>query len=79
MRHLLHHGVEAYRVLLSPSLGGACRFDPSCSVYAQRALRCHGGFWGMVYSIRRLCRCHPWHRGPVLDDVLPPPHMRRFF
>ena len=61
--------VAAYRLVLSPSLGGACRFTPSCSVYAQQALKSHGGVLGLYYTAWRLVRCHPWHRGAYHDDV----------
>ena len=34
--------VKGYRLLLSPWLGSACRFEPTCSVYALQALQAHG-------------------------------------
>ena len=34
--------VRLYRLLLSPWLGSACRFEPTCSVYAIGALEAHG-------------------------------------
>jgi len=55
--------VEAYRVALSPLLGGFCRYWPSCSVYAQEAIRRHGARRGAVLAVRRLCRCHPFRSG----------------
>ena len=60
--------VEAYRVALSPLLGGHCRFWPSCSVYAQEAIRKHGARRGVLLAARRLLRCHPFHSGG-LDPV----------
>lgn len=60
--------VEAYRVALSPLLGGHCRFWPSCSVYAQEAIRKHGARRGAVLAGRRLLRCHPFRAGG-LDPV----------
>jgi len=30
--------IKAYRLLLSPSLGSACRFEPSCSLYGLQSL-----------------------------------------
>jgi putative component of membrane protein insertase Oxa1/YidC/SpoIIIJ protein YidD len=39
---LLMAVVKAYRLLLSPSLGSSCRFEPTCSVYAIGALQVHG-------------------------------------
>jgi putative membrane protein insertion efficiency factor len=57
--------VEAYRVLLSPLLGGHCRYWPSCSVYAEEAIRKHGAARGASLAARRLLRCHPFHRGGI--------------
>ncbi|MEW6399763.1 MAG: membrane protein insertion efficiency factor YidD [Bacillota bacterium] len=52
-----------YRVLVSPVLPGTCRFQPSCSVYAEQAVKRHGLIRGGVLAGRRLFRCHPWHPG----------------
>lgn len=57
--------VEGYRVALSPLLGGHCRFWPSCSAYAEEALRRHGARGGAVLAVRRLLRCHPFHAGGI--------------
>lgn len=62
--------VRAYRYGISPFLGQHCRFYPSCSSYAETALRQHGGWKGSWLTLRRLARCHPWHTGgcdPVPD------------
>jgi uncharacterized protein len=52
--------VRAYQVLLSPLMGGACRFTPSCSAYALEALERHGAWRGGWMAARRIARCHPW-------------------
>jgi putative membrane protein insertion efficiency factor len=52
-------GVRLYQVTLSPLLGGACRFEPSCSHYAIEALERHGARRGSLLAARRLSRCHP--------------------
>ena len=57
--------VEAYRVVLSPLLGGHCRFWPSCSAYAEEAIRRHGATRGSALAAQRLLRCHPFHRGGI--------------
>ena len=49
----------AYRWFVSPWLGPACRFEPSCSCYAQEAIERHGATSGSWLTIRRLARCHP--------------------
>ncbi len=55
--------VKAYRLLLSPSLGSACRFEPTCSAYALQALDAHGALGGSYLTLRRLVRCSPWCDG----------------
>ena len=52
--------VWLYRNGVSPLLGIHCRFDPSCSAYAEEALRVHGGFKGGWLMMKRIGRCHPW-------------------
>jgi uncharacterized protein len=63
--------VKGYRLLLSPWLGSACRFTPSCSAYSLQALERHGAAAGSYLTARRLARCHPWCAGghdPVPED-----------
>jgi len=55
--------VKGYRLLLSPWLGSACRFEPTCSLYAIGALERHGAVSGSYLTLRRLVRCHPWCPG----------------
>ena len=57
--------IEVYRVTLAPLIGGFCRFVPSCSVYAQEAIRRHGAGAGSRLALLRLLRCHPFHRGGI--------------
>ena len=73
MQRLLMTLVKGYRLLLSPWLGSACRFEPTCSVYALQALERHGAAQGSYLTLRRLARCHPWCEGghdPVPDALL---------
>ncbi|MGQ0654618.1 MAG: membrane protein insertion efficiency factor YidD [Betaproteobacteria bacterium] len=55
--------VRAYRYAVSPLLPPACRFHPSCSEYAEEALRRHGALRGGWLTLARVCRCGPWHPG----------------
>jgi putative membrane protein insertion efficiency factor len=71
MQYLLIGLVKGYRLLLSPWLGSACRFEPTCSRYALGALESHGAGVGTYLTIARLARCHPWCDGgldPVPQD-----------
>ena len=55
--------VKGYRLLLSPWLGSACRFEPTCSAYSLQALEQHGAAAGSYLTLARLVRCHPWCDG----------------
>jgi len=52
--------IRAWQVGVSPWLGPACRYEPTCSVYAEQAVRKHGAARGSWLGLRRLLRCHPW-------------------
>jgi uncharacterized protein len=64
--------VQLYRVFLSPFFGGACKFYPSCSKYAQEAIARHGAKHGSALALKRLWRCRPFTKGgfdPVPDST----------
>jgi putative membrane protein insertion efficiency factor len=63
MTRLMLLVIRAYRYLLSPWWGNQCRFDPTCSEYAMQAIQEHGALRGSWLALRRLGKCHPWHRG----------------
>ncbi|MCS6838430.1 MAG: membrane protein insertion efficiency factor YidD [Bdellovibrionaceae bacterium] len=63
--------IRCYQVLLSPILGGKCRFYPSCSQYGVEAIQKRGPFSGVFLIVRRLLRCHPW--GGFGYDPVPEP------
>ncbi|OGA26196.1 MAG: membrane protein insertion efficiency factor YidD [Betaproteobacteria bacterium RIFCSPLOWO2_02_FULL_65_24] len=63
MTRLLIGLITLYRYAFSPLLGQSCRFHPSCSCYAQEALQKHGAARGLLLTLTRLSRCHPWHPG----------------
>ena len=56
-------GVVTYQRLLSPFVGGACRFAPTCSEYARLAILEQGALRGAGLAAWRLLRCHPFHPG----------------
>ena len=62
--------VQFYKIFFSPLLGGACKFYPSCSNYAQEAIELHGARRGGWLVLKRLGRCRPFTKGgfdPVPD------------
>lgn len=60
--------LRVYQLAVSPWLPMNCRFQPSCSHYAIKAIRLHGVAKGAWLTIRRLARCHPWG-GEGFDPV----------
>lgn len=75
MRWVLLSLIRLYQLTLSRALvvvfGPVCRFEPSCSRYAAACIAGHGVLWGSLLSVKRLCRCHPFHPGGY--DPPPPP------
>jgi uncharacterized protein len=76
VQYLLIGLVKGYRLLLSPWLGSACRFEPTCSAYSLQALQQHGGAAGSYLTLRRLVRCQPWCAGG--HDPVPAQRPRLF-
>lgn len=69
--------IRGYQWLLSPLitalLGARCRFYPSCSEYGAIAIRRYGLARGGRMTVRRLCRCHPFHPGGFDPPEATPP------
>ena len=68
VRAALIGAILVYRVVLSGVFGGRCRFEPSCSAYAEEAVRRHGAVRGAVLAAWRILRCNPFGR-PGFDPV----------
>jgi len=66
--------VRGYRRWVSPWLPPACRHYPSCSQYAEEALRLHGLWRGGWLTLWRLARCQPFNAGGY--DPVPQPRSR---
>jgi putative membrane protein insertion efficiency factor len=65
LRWLLIGLVRGYRATLSGWLGGQCRFYPSCSAYAEQAIRTRGALVGSALAAWHVLRCNPFGRGGV--------------
>lgn len=63
-QHILLIALRLYRWFVSPAItlifGAACRYEPTCSVYAMEAVRRHGAIRGGWLAVKRLARCQPW-------------------
>jgi putative membrane protein insertion efficiency factor len=57
--------IRLYRSLFSPLVGARCKYYPSCSAYAEQAIREYGILRGLVLAGWRLLRCNPWSHGGV--------------
>lgn len=70
MKFLVLWPLRVYRYAISPLMGPHCRFEPTCSAYAEQAVVRHGVLRGTWLTARRLVRCHPGCPGghdPVPD------------
>lgn len=70
MKKLILKLIRLYRRHISPLKKPCCRFRPTCSGYALKAVEKHGVFLGSIMAIARIIRCNPYCRGgydPVPD------------
>ena len=62
MKGLLIAAIGGYRRHISPHRPSCCRFIPTCSAYALEAVEKYGAVKGGYLALRRILRCHPFHR-----------------
>ncbi len=73
MKKLLLALIRRYRRDISPYTPPSCRFVPTCSAYALEAVEVHGAVKGGLLALRRIARCHPFHREKnFIYDPVPP-------
>lgn len=63
MRELVTGLLGGYKRWISPMLPAACRYQPTCSEFAQEAVAVHGVAYGSLLALWRLVRCHPLAKG----------------
>jgi hypothetical protein len=73
VRRLVAGLVTIYQRCISPLFIPHCRFAPTCSQYAKEAVLIHGVRRGGYLALKRLLKCHPFHRGgydpvPAVDS-----------
>lgn len=52
--------IKLYQWTLSPLIGKACRYTPTCSNYGLEAIRKYGPFKGGWLTLKRVISCNPW-------------------
>lgn len=78
MKTVLLFLIRFYRKNISPMSPPSCRFLPTCSAYALEAVEVHGALRGSWLTLRRLLRCHPFHRDrSFVYDPVPPKRPQR--
>lgn len=70
MKKILMGMIRFYQKAISPLFPPTCRFYPTCSQYAFEAISVHGALKGSYLAIRRILKCHPFHKGGI--DPVPP-------
>lgn len=55
--------IKTYQKFISPMFGRRCRFYPTCSEYSKQAIAKYGAVKGTYLSIKRILKCHPFHKG----------------
>lgn len=63
--------ITVYRYAISPLIPSRCRYYPTCSSYADEAIRRYGILRGGMLAVRRIGRCHPWggHGVDMVPDL----------
>lgn len=72
MKRVLLWLISFYRKGISPLTPPSCRFIPTCSEYAYQAIERYGAIKGGWLALRRLSKCHPFHRQETIEyDPVP--------
>ena len=65
LKTLLLLFISFYQQTISRVLAPSCRFYPSCSFYSKEAIGRYGVLKGVLLSVKRIIKCHPFHPGGI--------------
>ena len=72
MKRILLTCIQFYRRFISPMRPPCCRFIPTCYAYALEAVEKYGAWKGGLLAVRRILKCHPFHRQKTVEyDPVP--------
>jgi len=72
LKRILLTCIQFYRRFISPMRPPCCRFIPTCSAYALEAVEKYGAWKGGLLAVRRILKCHPFHRQKTVEyDPVP--------
>ena len=69
MKRFLLALIGFYRKHITVHTPASCRFTPTCSAYAVQAIERFGAVRGGFLALKRILRCHPFHKGQMYDPV----------
>jgi len=69
LRKIFISPIILYQYSISPLIPSSCRFQPTCSQYSKEAILKYGLIKGVLLSLKRIIRCHPWGGGTGYDPV----------
>ena len=62
MKRFIICAIKFYRKYISPLKKPCCIFTPTCSAYALEAVEKYGAIKGSYLAVKRILRCHPFHK-----------------
>ena len=65
--------IKFYQFFISPIIGPHCRYLPTCSEYSIQSFKKFGFIKGLMLSVKRISRCHPFGNygyDPVPKNIL---------
>ena len=63
MKRIVLALIRGYQKYITPFTQPRCIYLPTCSSYMLEAVNKYGVVKGGWLGIKRICRCHPFHKG----------------